>query len=112
MEVVKLNRFDICIVNLDPTLGSEIKKTRPCLIISPNSMNHSRLNTVIIAPMTTTIRENFPTRIDIEFNGKKGQVALDQLRAINKERLVKVAGTLNKQSVKTKILQVLKIFFS
>ncbi|MBA2652796.1 MAG: type II toxin-antitoxin system PemK/MazF family toxin [Tatlockia sp.] len=96
--MVKLKRFEIFLVNLDPTVGSEIKKTRPIVIISPDSMNLSRLKTVIIAPMTSTIKENFPTRIDIAFQDKKGQVALDQLRAIDRSRLIKKLGFLDNEA--------------
>ncbi len=98
MDMVKLKRFEIFLVNLDPTVGSEIKKTRPIVIISPDSMNLSRLKTVIIAPMTSTIKENFPTRIDIAFQDKKGQVALDQLRAIDRSRLIKKLGFLDNEA--------------
>lgn len=110
--MVAIKRFDICLINLDPTAGSEIKKTRPCLIISPDSMNLSRLKTIIIAPMTTTIREHFPTRIAIEFKRKKGQIALDQLRAIDRIRIIKVLGTLESSASKIKIQQLLQIMFS
>lgn len=76
MDVVSVERFDVCLITLDPTVGSELQKTRPCLVISPDTMNLSRLSTIIIAPMTSTIREGFPTRVRIEFQGKKGHVAL------------------------------------
>ncbi len=85
MDVVK--RFEVWLVTLDPTKGSEIQKTRPCLIISPDEMNHW-LHTIIIAPMTTVTRK-YPSRIAIRFDKKDGQVALDQLRCIYKNRLVK-----------------------
>jgi mRNA interferase MazF len=85
-----MNRFDVYLVVLDPTLGSEIKKTRPCLIVSPNEANR-HLATVIIAPMTTKGRE-YPTRVACQFQGKKGQVVLDQLRTVDKVRLVKRLG--------------------
>ena len=68
--MVRLKRFDICLVNLDPTIGSEMKKTRPVVIISPDSMNVSRLKTVIVAPMTSTVRDDFPTRVTLHFNNK------------------------------------------
>jgi len=77
-------RFDIFLVALDPTKGSEIKKTRPCVIISPDEMNHS-LSTILVAPMTTTLR-SYPTRVFLTFNDKKGQIALDQMRTL--ERLL------------------------
>ena len=73
--MVKLKRFDICLVNLDPTIGSEMKKKRPVVIISPDSMNLSRLKTIIVAPMTSRVRDDFPTRVTLNFNNKKGQIA-------------------------------------
>ena len=85
-----VERFSIHLVSLDPTVGSEIQKTRPCIVVSPNSMNKG-LNTVIIAPMTTKIR-NYPFRPKIDFQGKSGQVALDQIRTIDKNRLIKELG--------------------
>lgn len=92
MDLVK--RFDIFLVQLDPTKGSEIKKTRPCVIVSPDEIN-SHLNTVIIAPLTTTCK-NYPTRINLSFQNKQGQIALDQIRNIDKQRLLKKLGTLSK----------------
>ena len=90
---VVINRFDVCLVNLDPTLGHEIKKSRPCLIISPDEMNR-HIRTVIIAPMSTASRM-YPTRIGTTFEGKKGQIALDQIRTVDKRRLVKVLGKID-----------------
>lgn len=112
MDVVKVKRFDVCLISLDPTKGSEIKKRRPCLVISPDSMNMSQLKTLIVAPMTTTIREHFPTRIPVEFNNKKGQIALDQLRAIDRSRIVKNVGAISSQLVKRNVLHTLQILFS
>ena len=86
-------QFDVYLVNLDPTIGSEIQKTRPCLIVSPDEMN-DHISTVIIAPMTTK-GQAYPTRIPCQFQGKEGQVVLDQLRTVDKIRLVKRLGTLN-----------------
>ncbi len=85
-----MKRFDVYLVALDPTLGSEIQKTRPCLIVSPDVMNR-HLTTVIVAPMTTRGRD-YPTRIACAFQGKRGQVVLDQLRTADKARLVKRLG--------------------
>ncbi|MFI4919948.1 MAG: type II toxin-antitoxin system PemK/MazF family toxin, partial [Legionellales bacterium] len=96
--MVKIKRFDVFLVNLDPTIGSEIKKTCPVVILSPDSMNLSRLKTVIIAPMTSTIKDNFPTRIMTLFRDKKGQVVLDQLRAIDRSRIVQKLGVLEKET--------------
>ena len=90
---MEVNRFDVFLVNLDPTVGSEIRKSRPCLVISPDEMNRN-IKTVIIAPMTTKGR-NYPTRITIRFSGKIGQVVLDQIRTVDKSRLIKHLGRLN-----------------
>lgn len=108
--MVKIKRFDVFLVNLDPTIGSEIKKTRPAVIISPDSMNSSRLKTVIIAPMTSTIKDNFPTRILTEFNDKKGQIALDQMRSIDRSRIVKKLGIIERVD-QNKVLDILSIIF-
>lgn len=91
---MKPKRFSVLLINLDPTIGSEIKKTRPCLCISPDEMNYSNLDTVIVAPMTTTLRD-YPTRVDVKFKGKKGQIALDQLRAIDRKRIIKNMGRID-----------------
>jgi len=87
-----VNKFEVYLVSLDPTLGSEIKKTRPCVIISPDEMN-KYLKTVIVAPMTSTIRQ-YPSRVNLTFQKVKGQVVLDQIRTVDKRRLVKKIGTL------------------
>jgi mRNA interferase MazF len=89
----KPRRDEVWLVSLNPTHGSEIQKTRPCLIVSPDEMNR-HLQTVIVAPMTTTIRA-YPTRIAVRFQGKSGQAALDQLRAVDRQRLVKRLGTIS-----------------
>ena len=83
-------RDEVWLVSLDPTQGAEIQKTRPCLIVSPDEMNE-HLRTVIIAPMTTVMR-SYPTRAPIRFKGKDGQIVLDQLRAIDRQRLVRKLG--------------------
>ena len=90
-----VSRCEIYLVNLDPTVGSEIKKRRPCLIISPDEMNRY-IRTVIVAPMTTKGRV-YPTRIPCRFKGRVGQVALDQIRTIDKSRLVKKLGRLDRR---------------
>ncbi len=92
-----VKQYDIYWVNLDPTLGSEIKKTRPCLVISPDFSNKI-LNTLLVAPITSTIR-NFPMRIQIELQGKKGQVALDQIRCVDKSRVFGKIATMDIQSI-------------
>jgi len=104
-----INRFDIFLVNLDPTKGNEIKKIRPCLIISPDEMNHY-IGTVIIAPLTTKGR-SYPTRIPITFQRKKGHIVLDQIRTIDKSRLVKKLGRISKDTSQ-KVLEVLAEMFA
>jgi mRNA interferase MazF len=108
--MVKLNRFDICLVNLDPTIGSEMKKTRPVVIISPDTMNFSRLKTIIVAPMTSTVRDDFPTRVTLNFNNKKGQIALDQVRSIDRARIIKILGSLD-ADVENNVLNLLGVMF-
>jgi mRNA interferase MazF len=82
---MRINQYDVVLVNLDPTVGSEIKKTRPCVIISPNEMNHN-LNTMVVAPMTTKSK-NYPTRIRVKKNNKIGFIVVDQIRTIDKKRI-------------------------
>ena len=89
-----IKRFDVYLVNLDPTVGREIMKTRPCLILSPDEMNRW-IKTVIIAPMTTK-GNRYPTRVLCEFQGKEGQIVLDQIRTVDKSRLVKKLGRISK----------------
>ena len=89
-----ISQYDVFLVNLDPTVGYEIRKTRPCLVISPNEMNH-HISTVIIAPMTTRSRP-YPTRVEANFKRKKGWIILDQIRAIDKQRLIQKLGTISK----------------
>jgi mRNA interferase MazF len=84
-------RDEVWLIALDPSRGSEIKKTRPCLVVSPDETNEP-LRTVIVAPMTTTLR-SYPTRVNLTFRNKTGQIALDQLRAVDHERLVRKLGT-------------------
>ena len=98
-----INQYEVYLVDLDPTKGHEIQKTRPCLVISPNEMNHI-IGTVIIAPMTTKSHA-YPTRIELEFNKKIGWIVLDQIRTIDKIRLVKRMGKIEKKE----ILEVKKI---
>ena len=87
-----VNRFDVYLINLDPTIGSEIQKTRPCLVISPDEMNRN-IRTVIIAPMTSA-QKDYPTRVTCTFRKKQGQIVLDQIRTVDKERLIKKLGTI------------------
>jgi len=106
---MEVKRFDVYLVSLDPTKGREIKKTRPCLIISPNEMNR-HISTVIVAPMTSK-GNNYPTRIPCQFQGVKGQVVLDQIRTIDKSRMVKKLGSLS-QVTQSKVLDTLEEMFA
>jgi len=106
---VVVKRFDIFLVNLDPTIGSEIRKARPCLVISPDEMNRF-IATVIVAPMTTKGRD-YPTRVACVFKGKHGQVVLDQIRTIDRVRLVKKLGRIDKQT-QDEVLSVLAEMFA
>lgn len=104
-----VKRFEVYLVNLDPTVGVEIKKTRPCLVISPDEMNR-HINTVIIAPMTSLSRA-YPSRVNCKFQGKQGQVVLDQIRTVDKTRLTKKLGRIDVQT-QTEVLTVLNEMFS
>lgn len=106
---MEVNRFDVYLINLDPTTGSEIKKTRPCLIVSPDEMNR-HIHTVIVAPMTTSGRE-YPTRIPCRFKRKQGYVVLDQIRTIDKIRLVKRLGQIDSET-QVKVISTLQRLFS
>ena len=106
---MEVNRFEVYLVNLEPTIGSEIKKTRPCLVISPDEMNHF-ISTIIVAPMTTKSRK-YPTRVPCKFEGKLGEIVLDQIRTVDKQRLVKKLGSINSSS-QHKTLCVLQEMFS
>ena len=109
MDVVKTpQRFEIFWVALDPTIGSEIRKTRPCLIVSPDEMNNN-LRTVIIAPLTTQSRD-YPSRVMTNVDGKAGDIALDQVRTIDKSRLIKKITRLNDATAK-KVSQILVEMF-
>jgi mRNA interferase MazF len=103
-----INRFDVYLVDLDPTVGREIQKTRPCLIISPDEMNNA-IATVIVAPMTTRGR-GYPTRVACNFEDKDGQIVLDQIRTIDKTRLVKLLGKLDKLTQTNVIAVLLEMF--
>jgi mRNA interferase MazF len=88
-----IKRFDVFLIGLDPTVGREIQKTRPCVVISPDEMNRS-ISTVIIAPMTSKGR-SYPTRVECQFQDKAGQIVLDQIRTVDKTRLLKKLGQIN-----------------
>jgi mRNA interferase MazF len=110
MAVVKSpRRFEIFLVSLDPSYGSEIKKTRPCLVISPEEMN-KHLNTVIVAPMTTKSR-SYPSRIPTDLQGKPGEIVLDQLRTVDKRRLIKRLAQLD-EALSRKICNTLTEMFA
>ena len=104
-----MNRFDVFLISLDPTKGSEIRKTRPCLIISPNEMN-AHISTLIVAPMTTKGR-SYPSRVPCTFQGKRGQVVLDQIRTVDKSRLHRRLGKISPGTQK-KVLDVLQEMFA
>ena len=104
-----VERFEVYLVSLDPTVGREIRKTRPCLVISPDEMN-PHLQTVIVAPMTTK-GQSYPTRVACTFQGKRGQVVLDQIRTIDRARLVKRLGKLT-AGPSSAVLQVLAAMFA
>lgn len=89
---MEIKQYQIILVNLDPTIGSEIKKTRPCVVISPNEMN-KYLRTVVIAPMTTSSKK-YPTRIKVKLDNKTGWIVLDQIRTIDRQRMIKDIGEL------------------
>jgi mRNA interferase MazF len=104
-----VRRFEVYLVCLDPTMGSEIRKTRPCLVISPDEMNR-HIATVIVAPMTTKGKD-YPTRVSCSFKGKQGQVVLDQLRTVDKSRLVKNLGIIS-QEAQANVLSILAEIFA
>ena len=104
-----VNRFDVYLINLDPAVGSEIQKTRPCLIISPDEMNR-HIRTIIVAPMTTAGKD-YPTRISCKFKKKKGQIVLDQIRTIDKTRLIKKLGSINPET-RLEVVSVLQRLFA
>ena len=106
---MEVKRFEVYLVNLDPTVGHEIKKSRPCLVISPDELNRY-ISTVIVAPMTTKGR-SYPTRVPCTFQGKEGQVVMDQIRTVDKIRLVKRLGKIDSQT-QADVFSVLSELFS
>jgi mRNA interferase MazF len=103
-----IRRFEVYLVNLDPTVGSEIQKSRPCLVISPDEMN-AHIATIIVAPMTTRGRD-YPSRVPCQFQGKDGQVVLDQIRTVDKSRLVKRMGILDSRVQKQVLVTLAEMF--
>ncbi len=104
-----IGRFDVFLVALDPVRGSEIRKTRPCLVVSPDEMNR-HIRTVIVAPMTTRGRP-YPTRVSCAFQGKRGQIVLDQIRTVDKTRLVRRLGSVS-AGVRQRVLDTLQEMFA
>ena len=104
-----VKRFDVYLVNLDPTIGSEIQKTRPCLVISPDEMNRN-IRTVIIAPMTSAQKE-YPTRVSCTFRKKQGQIVLDRVRTVDKTRLIQKLGTIDSKA-QLDVISVLQRLFA
>jgi len=104
-----VNRFDVYLVNLDPTVGSEIQKTRPCLVVSPDEINHN-IRTAIIAPLTTQGKP-YPTRVPCRFRGKDGQIVLDQIRTVDQSRLTKRLGKVDAKTAAA-VLDVLQWMFA
>lgn len=104
-----VRRYEVHLISLDPTRGSGIRNTPPCVVISPDEMN-KHIRTVIIAPMTSTIK-NYPTRVTTTFQGKKGQIVLDQIRTVDKSRLVKNLGSIS-STAEEKVLNTLKEMFA
>jgi mRNA interferase MazF len=105
---MEIRQYKIVLVNLDPTIGSEIKKTRPCVVISPNEMN-KYLDTVVVAPMTGQSK-NYPTRIKVEHNSKTGWVVIDQIRTIDKQRIVKILDQLTDNEISI-VKQIIKVTY-
>ena len=105
---MEVKRFEVYLINLDPTVGHEIKKSRPCLVISPDEMNRY-ISTVIVAPMTTKGR-NYPTRVPCTFQGKEGQVVIDQLRTVDKIRLAKRLGKIDSETQANVFLVLAELF--
>jgi mRNA interferase MazF len=106
---VVVQQFGVYLVTLDPTVGSEISKTRPCVVISPDEMNR-HIRTAIVAPLATT-RKRYPTRVPCRFSGKNGEVVLDQIRTVDQSRLTKRLRTLERATAR-KVLDVLREMFA
>jgi mRNA interferase MazF len=106
--MVNPRRFEVYLVALDPAVGSEIQKTRPCVVVSPDEANEA-LNTIVGAPLTSIIR-SYPTRVRVRFQGRNGEVALDQLRALDKRRLVRRLGVISAETQRRLIAALLEFF--
>jgi mRNA interferase MazF len=105
---MELRQYQIVLVNLNPTVGNEIKKTRPCVVISPNEMNRF-LQTIVLAPMTSSSK-NYPTRVEVDHDKKRGWVVIDQIRTVDRKRIIKVLGDLTEKEI-NKVKSVLKETF-
>ncbi|MBN2779212.1 MAG: type II toxin-antitoxin system PemK/MazF family toxin [Bacteroidales bacterium] len=105
---MEIKQYEIILVNLDATIGSEIQKTRPCIVISPNEMN-KYLKTVIVAPMTTSSK-SYPTRVEVKHDNKIGWIVLDQIRTIDKQRIIKTLGLLSNLEIKEVKSKMKEIF--
>ena len=105
---MEINQYAVVLVNLDPTVGSEIKKTRPCVVISPDEMNR-HLKTIVLAPMTTSLKK-YPTRVPVQHDGKNGMIAIDQIRTVDRIRVIKVFESLTSREIQ-KCKTVLKETF-
>ena len=103
-----INQYEVFLIELDPAKGHEIQKTRPCLVISPDEMNHT-ISTVIIAPMTTR-SHHYPTRVEVQFGGKQGWIVLDQIRTVDRLRLLKKLGKIDRPQI-VRVKAVLKEMF-
>jgi mRNA interferase MazF len=108
MGSLVISQFDVVLVNLDPTMGSEVRKTRPCAVLSPNEMNR-QLNTLVIAPMTSTSKP-YPSRVQVTSDGRVGWVMLDQIRSVDRQRVTKVLGALSGSEANS-IKKVIKELF-
>ena len=106
MDMVK--RFEVWNIELNPTQGSEINKMRPCLVVSPNEVNKF-LNTVVIVPMTSTIKP-YPTRLNCHFKGKYGQLVVDQIRCVDKTRLIEKLGIMDTKTCKEISMLIIETF--
>jgi mRNA interferase MazF len=105
---VVVSRFEVYLVRLDPTEGHEIQKTRPCLVISPDEMNR-HIGTVMMAPMTTRGR-SYPSRVTVRFEGKQGQIVLDQIRTVDKSRLVRRLGRIDEATADSVLVVLAEMF--
>jgi mRNA interferase MazF len=105
---MELKQYQIVLVNLDPTIGSEIKKIRPCVIISPNELN-KYLHTIVLAPMTSSSK-NYPTRVETWYENKHGWIVLDQIRSVDRQRIIKILGSLTRDEI-LKVKEVIRETF-